>query len=259
MHALLPLASVVIKELSRRKDFYVLFILTALLSVIMGSVNFFNSPQIARYLKEICLFLIWISSLVIAITTAARQIPAERESRTLYPLLAKPVSRAQVLGGKFLGCWFACGLCLVVFYLFFGVLTGVRSAAAFQFLPLLQGAFLHWLMLGMLTAMTLLGSVVFAAPSSNGTICLIVASGILFLGRHLNKIALQMSEPGQTITYALYFAIPHFELFDIRDLIVHNVGLVPAGPFLIVTAYAATYTALFLFAAWLVFRRQKLN
>ena len=42
-------------------------------------------------------------SLVIAIGTAARQIPAERENRTIFPLLAKPVSRWQVILGKFFG------------------------------------------------------------------------------------------------------------------------------------------------------------
>src|SRR3954468_25073673 len=89
------IGGVVIKELFRRKDFYALFILTALITLILGSVNFFNEANIVRYLKEICLFLIWVSSLVIAITTAARQIPAERESRTIFPLLAKPVTRSQ--------------------------------------------------------------------------------------------------------------------------------------------------------------------
>ena len=41
-------------------------------------------------------------------------------------------------------------------------------------------------MLGMVVALVLLGSVVFAAPSSNATISFIVVLGILFLGRHLN-------------------------------------------------------------------------
>ena len=77
MNAIWPLAIVVLKELIRRKDFYVLFVLTALISILMGSINFFNTSHIARYLKEICLLLIWVSSLVIAITTAARQILPE--------------------------------------------------------------------------------------------------------------------------------------------------------------------------------------
>src|SRR5688500_755639 len=69
------IAGLVVKELFRRKDFYVLFILTALITLILGSVNFFNEDQIIRYLKELCLILIWAASLVIAITTAGRQIP----------------------------------------------------------------------------------------------------------------------------------------------------------------------------------------
>ena len=89
----LAIAGVVIKEMYRRKDFYVLFVLTALIILVMGSVTFFNQENIVRYLKEICLLLVWVSSLVIAITTTARQIPAERENRTLFPLLAKPLSR----------------------------------------------------------------------------------------------------------------------------------------------------------------------
>ena len=83
------IAGVVIKELRRRKDFYVLFVLTALITLVMGSVSIFGEDKIVRYLKEVCLFLIWASSLVIAITTTARQIPTERENRTLFPLLER--------------------------------------------------------------------------------------------------------------------------------------------------------------------------
>src|SRR5271163_676997 len=110
MRNIIAVAGVVIKELYRRKDFYVLFIITVLICLVMASVNVFNDSKVARYLKEICLLLVWVSSLVIAVTTAARQIPAERENRTLLPLLAKPVTRPQLIFGKFFGCWFACGL-----------------------------------------------------------------------------------------------------------------------------------------------------
>src|SRR5438045_9301842 len=127
MNIVFALAGVVIKELYRRKDFYVLFVLTALITLLMGSVKFFNDDKIVRYLKDICLLLIWISALVIAIATTARQIPAERENRTIFPLLAKPVTRAQFIAGKFLGCWLAVGMALLVFYVFFGFISGMRE------------------------------------------------------------------------------------------------------------------------------------
>src|ERR1700723_1678778 len=152
MKNIFAVAGVVIKELYRRKDFYVLFILTILICLIMASVNIFNDNQIVGYLKELCLLLIWISSLIIAITTTARQIPAEREQRTLLPLLAKPLSRNQLIVGKFLGCWIVCGLALICFYVFFGALAASREHQ-WPLLNYFQAAFLHWIMLGVVVAL----------------------------------------------------------------------------------------------------------
>jgi ABC-type transport system involved in multi-copper enzyme maturation permease subunit len=302
MNNVLAISGIVIKELYRRKDFYVLFVLTALITLVLGSVNFFNDPKIVRYLKEVCLLLIWISSLVIAISTAARQIPAERENRTIFPLLAKPVTRGQVITGKFLGCWAACGVALVVFYLFFGVVSesrgrsesptaGLASTAASGaheapdpaddhdhaaagsehhdepaviqhrsvVLNYLEALWLHWMMLGVVTAMVLLGSVVFSAPSATVTISFIGVIGILLLGEHLNKVALRQPQPLQAVLYTGYFLIPHLEWFDIRDRVIYDqppIALVDCG---LAAVYAVAYTGCFLFLAWLVFRRKTLT
>ncbi|HLH54961.1 MAG TPA: ABC transporter permease subunit [Verrucomicrobiae bacterium] len=258
MNTIFALSGVVIKELCRRKDFYVLFILTAVLTALMGFANFFHDDKIVRYLKEICLLLIWVSALVIAIGTTARQIPAERENRTIFPLLAKPVSRAQVVAGKFMGCWLACGLALIVFYIFFGVISGSRE----HYWPVLewfQAFWLQWVMLAVVVAMVLLGSVVFAAPSSNGTICFIVVLGILLLGRYLNQIALREPEPLKTVVYGLYFMIPHLEWYDIRDFVIYDRNLIDWTSCGLATVYGAVYSAFLLFATWLVFRRKALN
>jgi len=304
MNVVLAIGGIVVKELYRRKDFYVLFVLTALITLLLGTVNFFNEPKIVRYIKEICLLLIWVSSLVIAIGTAARQIPAERENRTIFPLLAKPVTRGQVILGKFLGCWFACGVALLVFYLFFGVVSESRgqhatsapataaatvkpaaAAAGATVAPDLaatvdehhdhdedeaaghhwvitnyvQALWLHWMMLGVVTAMVLLGSVVFSAPSVSATVSFIAVVGILLLGEHLNQVALQQPEPMQAIIYTGYFLIPHLEWFDIRDRIIYDhppIAVLDCG---LASLYAAAYVALFLFLAWLVFRRKTLT
>ncbi len=251
-------SGIVIKELYRRKDFYVLFILTALICLVMASVHIFNDDKIIRYLKEMCLLLVWISSLVIAITTTARQIPSERENRTLFPLLAKPLTRTELLLGKFFGCWLACGMVLVCFYLFFGLLAGSREHH-WPVVNYLQAGALHWLMLGVVIAATLLGSLVFTAPSSNATIAFVVTAGILLLGRHLNKVAVTLPEPRRSLLYSLYFAIPHLELFDVRDLIIHDWPPIAWKVCGIAAAYGIAYAAMFLIAACLLFRRRAIN
>jgi ABC-type transport system involved in multi-copper enzyme maturation permease subunit len=258
MNTVLALSTIVIKELYRRKDFYVLFVLTAVITLLMGSVSFFHDTKVVRYVKDIALLLIWISALVIAIGTTARQIPAERENRTIFPLLAKPVTRWQVILGKFVGCWLACGMALIVLYLFFVIVSGTRE----QHWPLLnfcQALWLHWVMLGVVVALVLLGSVVFSAPSANATISFVVVLGILFLGRYLNQVALQQAEPVKTVVYGLYFLIPHLEWYDVRDRIINDqslVGWVDCG---LATLYALLYMAVFLLGTWLVFRRKPLS
>ena len=258
MNKIFALAGVVIKELYRRKDFYVLFVLTALLTVAAGLINFFHDDKIVRYVKDICLLLIWVSSLVIAIVTTARQIPAEREARTIFPLLAKPVSRGQVIVGKFLGCWLATGVALIVFYFFFAIIVGSHEHI-WPWLLYFQAAWLQWFMLGIVIGVVVLGSIYLAAPSSTSTISFIVVVGILGLGSHLKVIALQQGEPMQFILTLIYFAIPHLEWFDLRDFVVYDQSLVAWPAFAGATLYAIIWTAIFLMFAWLGFRRRNLT
>ena len=258
MNKIAAIAGVVLKEFYRRKDFYVLFIITVLISLVMASVNFFNDGKIVRYLKELCLLLIWLSSLVIAVTSAARQIPAEREQRTLFPLLAKPVTRAQVLLGKFFGCWLATGAALFCFYVFFGLLAMSREQE-WPVLNYIQAAGLHFMMLGVIIAFVLFGSLIFAAPSSTITISFVVTVAILVLGRHLNKVALQLAEPGRSITYGIYYLIPHLELFDVRDLIIHNWPLIPWSYWALALVYGAFFTGLFMTLGCWAFQRKAVH
>ncbi len=259
MNIILCLAALVIKELYRRKDFYVLFVITALITLMAGSVSFFNESKIQRFVKDICLHLIWISSLVIAVATAARQIPAERESRTIFPLLAKPVTRGQVVAGKFAGCWLACGLALVVFYLFFGVVNAAREGG----LPLAQYAqafWLHWGMLAVVISMVLLGSIVFSAPSANATICFTAIASIFVMGGYLHKLAALQRPLAALVLTGLYFLIPHLEWFyAVRERLVFDQDLIAWGDCLLATAYLAAYSAVFLFVTWLLFRRKVLT
>jgi Cu-processing system permease protein len=258
MNKILAVSGVVIREIYRRKDFYVLFVLTALITLAMATMNFFHDDQIVRFIKEICLMLIWVSGLVIAITTAARQLHAERESRTIFPLLAKPIARWQVVVGKFIGCWLSTGVALLVFYVFFAIV----SASKEHTLPVggyFEAFWLHWQMLGIVIAMTLLGSVVFTAPSSNMTITFIVTLGILMMGGFLHLIAERMTEPSASLLTIIYFAIPHLELFNMSELIIHDWPSAPAVDVLLVTVYGFAYAVFFLLAACLVFRRKALN
>jgi ABC-type transport system involved in multi-copper enzyme maturation permease subunit len=254
----IAVAFVVLLEMVRRKDFYVLFALTALITALMGSVTFFDDPKIVRYLKEICLTLIWASSLFIGIGAAARQFPAERESRTIFPLMAKPITRGEVLTGKFLGCWLATVTGLFLFYLFFALVVASKEDGL-SWVNYFQAWSLHCAMMAVVVAFTLLGSLVLSSVAANLTMMTVGTLGILFVGRHLNKVALQAGEPVGTIIYGLYYLIPHLELFDVRDLIVHQWPAIPASIWAIAIGYALVYSTFVLLGTWLLLRRKALQ
>jgi ABC-type transport system involved in multi-copper enzyme maturation permease subunit len=177
----------------------------------------------------------------------------------LLPLLAKPLTRNQLIFGKFLGCWLACGLVLICFYVFFGALAASRDHA-WPLLNYFQAAFLHWVTLGVVIALTLFGSLVLSAPSSNATICFVGVAAVLCVGRYLNAVALTQSEPFRSIVYAIYFAIPHLEIpFEMRNLIVHDWPLIGWNFVALDALYLLAYAAVFLVATCLVFRRKPVN
>ena len=168
------------------------------------------------------------------------------------------------MAGKFLGCWLACGLALLVFYGFFGLITSSYEKQ-WPVMTLVQGMWLHWMFLAIVIALALLGSVVFAAPSSNATIGVIVVAFILFAGAHLHHLALPMGGWRGHVVTAIYFAIPHLEWDDIHDFVVHDwskgqwAGAVPWSAMAGATVYAAIYTWLLLDITWALFRRKPLS
>ena len=90
-------------ELWRRNDIFALLILALALLVPLSMASPFGAAGASRYLDEVALLLIWGFSLFIALGTGARLFPPEFESRTIYPLLSKPISRGALLVGKYLG------------------------------------------------------------------------------------------------------------------------------------------------------------
>ena len=55
----------------------------------------------------------------------------------------------------------------------------------------------------------------------------------------------------------IYYVFPRFDLFDMRIRVVHERGMVSAGTFGILVAYGAALTAVFLFIAWMGYRRKR--
>ena len=121
---MLAVASGVFLELVRRKDFTVLGILAGLFLAFLAAARFvgFDHAAAGTFLLNLSLTLIVGLAHVIALVTAARQLPDEMERGTIYPLLARPIRRSDVLLGKWTA---ATAAGMVVFYLLGGAALGL--------------------------------------------------------------------------------------------------------------------------------------
>lgn len=103
-HTLYWLIRGVLLESIRRRETSVVLLFMGLFlvgSVVVRIVGV-ESAAAASFILNLGLSLAWILAMIVAIIMAARQFPDEQESRSLYPLLAKPVSRSAYVLGKWL-------------------------------------------------------------------------------------------------------------------------------------------------------------
>ncbi len=243
-------------ELYRRKDLPAVFILAAVILLPLTLFTPFGAAGASRAMNEVAMLLIWLFSLIITMGVAARLFPAEYERRTILPLLSKPVSRGTLLIGKFLGGWIASLSALLLFYLTYVLLAVVRQGV-WPGVILWQALLLHAALLGLVTALTVAGSLWLTA-SANFTLCGLLIGGMLFFGQQMPQLAAQQSQPGRTLLLAIHWLAPHMEFFDLRQRLVHAWPTLEWYVVALVLLYATLYGSAILAAAHTFFRRKKL-
>lgn len=243
-------------ELYRRKDLVVVLLLSFVLMVPLALLQPFGVKGASRYMNEIAMLLIWIFSIVISLGVSSRLFAPEFESRTIYPMLAKPVGHGVLLFGKYLGALVASISTLILFYLLYALLSGLHDGVWFPPI-MIQAFFLHVGFVVMLCALGLLGSLVMT-PSASMTICGVVVASMLLYGRKLPDLIATTPAPLKWVV-ALFHAIgPHFEFFDMRQRMVHGWGMVSWRVCGLVLLYALCYAGICLLLARLAFKRKKL-
>jgi len=90
-------------QVLRRKDIYLLGLVMILFGVaaVIARILGLETREMHQFVAGLGYTLgSWVCGLLVIIV-ASQQMPAELESRTIYPILAAPVRRSQVLWGKF--------------------------------------------------------------------------------------------------------------------------------------------------------------
>ena len=255
MIRILTLAWLVWLEMLRRKDIYVLLILLAAFLVMLMAFNLFGLGQAVSYLKEIGLLLAWVCSWILAVSISTRQLPQEERQGTIFPLLAKPVSRAEVLLGKWLGAWVVTGAATLVFYVLLALMVALRGGV-FGGVVLAQTWLLHLGLLAIITALGIAFSTRLHTDAASALTYVVTLAAWLVLPR-VPDLMLTARGMVQTGLMVIYYALPHLELFDLRRRLVYGWPPAPGGAVLLTLAYGLLMTAVFLALGWLAYRNKR--
>lgn len=249
------LAHASILESVRRKDIYVAVILCVLLFGAATTIGSFGVQGLEIFFKDVALTIIGLLSTVIAILFSARQIAEEVSRRTVYPLLARPISRGDLLIGKFLGAY---ALSVFAMLLFAGVCA---LCLALYKIPLglifLQYLLLRTFALGVLCALTIMLSL-FMTPQATTTIALLIAVGSSTFSSTIKLLYPGTEGAKQSLLAAVYYIVPQLNLFDMSKKVSYGWSAAPTWSIGFLFLYAAAYCALFLFIGTLRFKRQAL-
>lgn len=243
-------------ELWRRNDMFALLVLALVLLVPLSLARPFGATGATRYFDEAALLLIWGYSLFIALGVGGRLFTNEFSNRTIYPLLAKPISRCDLLFGKYLGAVVASLSALAFFYALWMASVALRGGEWLS-VCLVQAFALHAVFVALVVAAALCGSFLLT-PSASATLLAILFPSMFFFGRRLLEYAENVSGLLSGLIKAMYWVAPHAEFFDMRQRLVHGWGGVEPGVFLAVLGYGLAYVAVTLWLANIVFKRKKL-
>ncbi len=249
----------VLIEAVRRREIYAIVMITVLIIGAVMTVDFFNLDDLYKFYREVALKIMSPATALTVIVLASRQLPREFQHRTIYPLLAKPISRLTFLGGKLLGVMLAAAFC---FALFMGVYIA-GSLYLGQSIPwgiFFQYIYLQMFMMLILATLSFWLSMVMNldAAITIGTLFYLISSTIMSIISNLYDFA---SRPGQFAMQVANYAIPQLALFDLSEKTVHAGemwGPIGLQPMAILTAYGLFWAGLFFVAALILFRRRAL-
>lgn len=258
MKPVYSLAKLFLQAQLRKQVHLITLFVAVMLLMLPAYVNAFSLGLGAfeRVAKDFGLTLISFYGVGMALLLGSTVLDRELQSRSLYPLLARPLSRRQYLAAHLLALLvlLVCSILLLGLVLFtsIGVLAGYPDFGIFK---VVSSSALECSVL--LSACLFFST--FASPALAGVMGAFtyIAGGLsnAFISFFLMEDRQSALSAALAKTFKAF--LPNFQVFRIKDPVVHQIEM-PPGYLLVTTSYGLAYVVLFLLLADLVFRRKDL-
>jgi ABC-type transport system involved in multi-copper enzyme maturation permease subunit len=240
------------REHLRDRILYTLLLFAVLLtgaSTLLADLTILEQHKI---ITDMGLAAIDLVGVIMAILIGIGLVSREIERRTLYTVLARPISRAQFVLGKYLG---------IVMTLLVNVTIMLATYLATLWLV---GAPLRWALFQAVQLMVMKLLVIAAialccSTLSSATVSAIVTIGLVVLGHlatDLRGLAQKSrSETVKAVVTFVSYLCPNLDLLDLKGPAARGIPA-PLSYDLLASAYGLMYTAMLVVGACLLFNRR---
>lgn len=255
LRAVTAVATLAILDALRRKDLYVMAILCGLMITAGRVFAMVGVWGLETFIKDLTFKAVSLCSIMLCILLAARQVPEEISRRTLYPLLARPIGRGELLLGKFLGTVLMSWVALLM-------ASGVAllSLASLHFslgLVTFQCVLLRGLSMAPIAALSICLSL-YLTPSAAVLVSALIVLGSATFARASSLVSGDLGRFGKVAGRAFDWVMPYYHLFDLGKKAAY--GWAPVAGWVIrdLALYALILTVLPFAAAVVKLRRMAL-
>ena len=240
------------RENLRDKILYNLLLFAGLLitaSMLLGSLSISEQEKIVTDMGLAAINLIGV---IIAVFVGIGLVSKEIERRTIYTIVARPISRVQFVLGKYLGLVVTLSVNLSIMLLVF--LSTIWWSGASVHISLLQAVELIFVELLVVTALAL-----FFSTFSSAMVSASMTLGLYVIG-HLTPDMKGIAEKSQNelvtmLLTGIYYLCPNLEMLNIKGQAAAGVSVSLAYQSM-ATVYGLFYASLLLAVACVIFQRR---
>lgn len=268
MKPLLALAVITFKEGIRSRAMYGISIFALLLMIANVLLSSMMMQEVGKVAVDMALSTVSFVGLLLVFFVGINLVAKDLERKTIYMVLARPLSRSQYIWGKFMGIVALIIISVVIISLF-----AVASIIILKFsYPMFFTRF-SWLMLLLSLSFTTMSLIIvsamsflFASFSSTSFISLVLTIVSYLIGSSINGVKALLEIPhdigersSPIILYGVkiaYYIFPNLSLFDIKTQAAHGLEI-PVSYIFWTFSYGIVYTGIIITLACFIFKKRE--
>ena len=258
MSRIAAVAAVTFREALRQKLAVNLLVFAVVLVVASLTISSLTFGEQYRIVVDIGLSAMEVFGTLIAVFLGAGLVAGDVQRRTVFPIVAKPVSRAQYVAGRYAGLVATTTLNLAVMAVAFVAVLAfyLRGVGFLAETPVLATLGAIALQLAMIAAVAVLFS-----TFTTATLSAIFTLSLVVAGHLASDLVRYWSTQGAWLAWmgrALYVAVPNLEALNFKEAMVYR-DAVPAATLAPALAYGVLYAVGVVAVAAAVFTRRDLR